>query len=132
MSVRRGDTLYSVKKLWKVTQHNEVMLFNIRDFKHMLEMNVWNDGTPVDVMRRKVPDTEHHRERVEAADVDYPIIISRFVLPHARDHYMSIIFKGGKYDVLDGIHRVCKQLKSKRTFIFVVVATQEQIEAAAQ
>jgi len=130
MSICRGERTYSVVKLWKETQYNELLLFNVADFMPIFNLPIWREGTPHQVMRGTVPDMEKHRERVEAADVDFPIVISRFVLKAVHDHYMQIYFKGGRYDVLDGVHRLYKQLRDKKPFIYVVMATREQIEAA--
>lgn len=130
MSICRGERTYSVVKLWKETQHNELLLFNIEDFTPVFNLSIWKEGTPHQVMRGVVSDVEHHRERVEAANVDFPIVISRFVLKDIHPHYMQIYFKGGRYDVLDGVHRLYKQLRDRKPFIYAVMATREQIEAA--
>lgn len=95
----------------------------------MLDLPVWREGTPRQVMNGVVADVENHRDRVEFADTTLPIIVSRFVLDDVDDYYLSISMKSGKYDVLDGVHRLCKQVMNQSPFIFVTVATREQIEA---
>lgn len=130
MSFCRGDQRYSTVKLWQETQFNQVTMLNIRDLAYVFDFPVWREGTPKQVMRGAVPDMESHRDRVAAADVSFPIIISHFVLDSVNEHYTRIYLKNGKYDILDGVHRLCKQVKNKSPFIFVTLATKQQIEAA--
>jgi hypothetical protein len=107
-----------------------LMLLNVKDLAYILDMPIWADGTPNEVMQGKKEDRELHRQRVAEADINIPIIISRFVLEGVWEYYWRIKVKGGRYDVLDGIHRLYKQVDMGRQFILVVVATKEEIESA--
>ncbi len=130
MSFGRGRCIYETSKLWDATRMSPLMLLNVKDLAYILDMPIWADGTPNEVMQGKKEDRELHRQRVAEADINIPIIISRFVLEGVWEYYWRIKVKGGRYDVLDGIHRLYKQVDMGRQFILVVVATKEEIESA--
>jgi len=126
----RDDYRFSVQKLWNAVRDNEVLEIPIEQLVHMLDVWIWAEGTPNQVMRGEVPDEENHLERVEKADLSMPIIISKLCLDNGEDVYDDILKHGGKYDVLDGIHRLVKYTKLGRSHVKVVVATKSQIMAS--
>lgn len=130
MSFGRGHCIFDTSKLWDATRTSPIMLLNVKDLMYILDMPIWTEGTPNEVMRGEKEDREFHKQRVVDANIDVPIIISRFVLDGVWEYYWRIKVKGGRYDVLDGIHRLYKQVEMGRQFILVVLATKEEIESA--
>ncbi|MFY7870574.1 MAG: hypothetical protein ACOVQN_13795 [Exiguobacterium sp.] len=126
----RGDQRFSVGKLWAAVRDNNLKVIPILNLIHMLDVWIWMEGTPNQVLNGVVPDKERHRERIESANIDAPIIISELVLAHTDGFYDEIRELGGSYDVLDGMHRLCKQVQMGVTHITVIVASKAQIEAS--
>lgn len=126
----RGDQRFSVGKLWAAVRDNDLKVIPISELTHMLDVWIWMEGTPHQVMNGEVADQERHRERIEAANVDAPIIISELVLDYTDGLYDEIRQLGGNYDILDGMHRLYKQVEMNLTHIKVIVASKEQIKAS--
>jgi hypothetical protein len=57
-----------------------------------------------------------HRERIESADLEYPILVGRF---------------GGRHVILDGFHRLLKAIKNGATFMECKNVPQSHIRVAA-
>lgn len=127
---QRGDRIFSAKRLWSLVKGNEVRTLSVDALTPILDVWIWNNGTPNEILSGKVPDEERHHERVESANIHYPIIVSKFVLDDSDDFYDEIRDHGGQYDILDGIHRLVKHVKLNRSEIKVIFATKDQIEAS--
>ncbi len=126
----RGERHFSVGKLWIAVHENDIVSIPIEHLAPMLDVWIWFEGTPNEVMSGSVADKEHHHERVARADATAPIIVSELVLDDGGDLYAEIRERGGKYDVLDGIHRLYKQVQAGNTHVRAVVATKAQIDAS--
>lgn len=126
----RGNNTYSTKELFRLVQHNQVYRLPIGQLSPILDVWIWAEGTPKEIMSGKIFDASGHRERVERKDVKAPIIISKFVLADSSDFYDEIRDQNGHYDVLFGVHALCKHVAMGAKEVSVVIASREQIEKA--
>ena len=126
----RGDQRFSVGKLWASVRNNDIAVIPVDQLTHMLNVWIWMEGTPNKVMSGVVKDEEEHHTRVQRANIDAPIIISELVLDDGGDVYTEIHEQGGRYDILDGIHRLVRHVQLGRSHAKVIFATKAQILAS--
>jgi hypothetical protein len=109
---------FLVEELWKISDRNPTYFLNIDQLIHMLNVEIWMEGTPMDVLNGKVTDLEKHKERILNADIELPIIIT---------FEPSSFLPQGKCDILDGIHRLVKCYLLKITKVPVKILLKEEI-----
>ncbi len=125
MTFRRDHGLYDTKKLWILSKNNKIVQYPTSKLEHFLDLWLWFTGTPNQVLSGEKEDDERHFERIEQADLSYPILLSKIYQPNAS------IEIPGKVDLVDGLHRLAKAIKiEKRETIPVVFVTREQLDLA--
>lgn len=80
-----GKNVYDVNALWKLSERLPATLVPIDDFLANLYTECWEDLCPIDA--EQDPD---HWERVEKADLAFPILIDE------------------NQEIMDGMHRLVK------------------------
>lgn len=80
-----GTGTYDVESLWKLAQKIPATLMPVDEFLDDLYADCWDDVLPIDAA-----DDEDHEQRVQEADLFFPILVK----PNG--------------DVMDGMHRLVK------------------------
>lgn len=97
-----GNT-YRADKLWQHSEHYPIEELPIEILDPILDTWLWYEGTPNEVFRDKTkPDIERHHERIADCDTRFPVIITDYI---PSGDGIEIL---GEYDVLDGLHRLCR------------------------
>ena len=134
---------YDVYKLMDVVQYHPTRFLELNQFELALSYECW-DGvdengdqfvfSPNDLLGYKVYDQDHW-ERVVNADMYYPIIAldqytgpSFLTEPRTIDDLLAKV--EGRYDVLDGMHRLSKAKMMGMSHIPVKVVTWDEIQIA--
>lgn len=122
----RSYGLFSAKLLWEITDNDPVVEMDINELTPCLDDWLWETGSPNQVWRGEVEDTEHHVDRIKVADTSYPILISENFDPNDDDIYIH-----GKYDCLDGLHRLCRlHFIEHRPTVTVRMVSWDQLQRA--
>lgn len=101
MTCSRPFGIINITKLWKHIETLPTFEFQITDLDYMLDVGVWETGTPNEIYIYKTKeDTEHHHDRILHCDTAYPIVIT--------EHKYENDEIPGRWDILDGLHRLCK------------------------
>lgn len=96
--------VYRAEKLWACSEDLPTESIRVELLKPVLDAWLWYEGTPNEVFLHKSrPDYENHHERIMTCDTSFPIIICDVF---SDDEISGSI--QGQYDVLDGLHRLCK------------------------
>lgn len=116
----RGDIIYDVKKLWKLTKGIKPQLILVSQLEWVLNEKLWSnregldkdDPTPErDISAMQVLNnpnlSKFHVEAIRNADLSYAILL--------------IKLKNHKLDVIDGIHRLAKVYIQGGTFIYAKI-----------
>jgi hypothetical protein len=103
-------------KLWELSGPTEVM--SLAEFHWLLTLPFWEkEGTddwnltPHEVLEHPEREPTHNR-RIQEADLAFPICIFR---------------QGGRWRIIDGLHRLCKAHREGRTDILVKIVTEKDI-----
>lgn len=112
---------FSVEKLWKISDSEPTQFIDINDLLHMLDVEVWMEGTPMDVLHCIVEDKDDHLIRILTVDINIPLIVT--LEP-------SEFVPKGKYDILDGMHRLVKCHLLKISKVPVKALSKDQILTA--
>lgn len=105
---------YFVRDMVKVCQEKEVWSLPLTKVIHNLAYQAWSDNdnrgvTPWMVLKDREDNFLRHKRRIEDADLSYAIIITE------------------DYDIMDGMHRLCKAYREDRRFINCVVITEKEL-----
>ena len=92
---------WDVLRLIELTQKNQVVQVPLSEIRELKETYWFGLGAPP-----VTEDIAQHAKQIYEADLSYPIILC----PEGR--------------VMDGMHRVCKALLEKRTYILAVKLTE--------
>lgn len=111
---------YDVGLLWKITANNPPVRVDISHFEKVIKQCPWRSkdgsrvgpGTLLEAGSDKISGCTEHYERVENANMNYPIIVE-------LDHH-----------IVDGYHRITGALLSGKTEVEVKFVTPEQIHRA--
>ena len=108
----RGNNVYSVRKLWRITKNCTPVTVKITDLENNLNEKNWEvDGIAVTPASILLSRTSHHIADIENADLSYPIIV-----------YNN--------DVIDGLHRLCKAKLAGATTISAVIIDKKMLMRA--
>lgn len=113
-----GSGRYDVEKLWVLSKDLKITNVKTSLLRHNLEETDWqvdditdNRILSVNDILRNLPLYPHHQERVEQANLQYPILISP------------------RMEIYDGMHRLCKCILEKKRFIRCKVIPYAMLEA---
>ncbi len=108
----------NIEKLWVSTRENEKHILHVNKLLHLLDEEVWDTGTPNQILNGEREDNENHVQRVRDANTDYPLLC---------------LDEHGVYDIIDGFHRLAKILYILREpDVTVVFISPEQYKDALE
>lgn len=116
----RNYGMFDVELLYTLTKDLTIYDIKLSDLKHMLDHKMWDgidesDGNyyifSSDDLIRGIITNKEHFERIMDANLKYPIILTipEDIPVHENDEFISYVTRiKGKYDVVDGMHRLSK------------------------
>lgn len=103
---------FPIARLWAIAHHVPVELVPIQHFVRIFTEHYWENGvTPMSVMQSGIP--ADHARRISCADLSYPLIVAP------------------NFDVLDGIHRLCRAWTTGVQLVPVQVVSIGRMQAHA-
>jgi hypothetical protein len=105
---------YLVRDMVKVCQDKEVRSVPLTKVIHNLSYQCWSDKDNLGIMPWMVltdrgVNFARHERRIQEAELSYAIIITE------------------DYDIMDGMHRLCKAYRENRRFINCVIITEKEL-----
>jgi len=111
---------YDTKLLWEITSGNTRGYVHVSDLKHFMDVEIWSEGTPNEVLDGKVADTSRHLQRVQDADLSMPLLLG----PEYGPAHVDM----GRIDLYDGLHRLAKALRiSYQSWLPFVWVSRDQL-----
>lgn len=110
---------YNVYKLWQVTDHLDIQMVRTAKLRRNLQQTQWpvHNNTRIEALTvgeiyKNLDKHPEHEQKIQHADLSYPILVSP------------------KYEIYDGMHRLCKCLLEKRPTIRCRIVSQEILKLA--
>lgn len=117
--VIRDGKVYSVRELWKLIKKAPTVQLRSLDLEWNLYEMLWDDENgkairPMDVVNN--PNVSPmHVSAIRKANLKYPIIVRKV---------------GSRYDILDGLHRLCRAIAEGKSNLKAKVVTEDMLEKA--
>lgn len=125
MKFTRDHGVYDTEKLWEITKNNKLGYVSTNKLKYFLNVWLWHEGTPNEVLSGKKPDIENHFERVKNADTSKPLLLGPIYPPNDNIHIP------GDIDLYDGLHRLAKALTiTHEEYLPYSWVTKDQLDQA--
>lgn len=144
-TVHRAHGVYNVHWLWKLIEDETLVPTSYMDFDKLneaLESEMWtksSDGTafrPSELVGTRTVIDDSHWERVFKADLSFPVIVfDQNTAPEEeinghKDPYKWAGRILGRYDCVDGLHRLSKLFLMHRNRVKVKIITWDILQKA--
>lgn len=104
---------YWVRDMVALCQHKAVQQVPLGTLQHNMGYCCWSSGEPHRIMRDQDPERyTRHKQRIANADLAYPLIVT-----------------SDNYDVLDGMHRLCRAIQLNWREVPCVLMTRAEMRS---
>lgn len=126
----RNYGIYDVDKIHKIAKKIDSLYLSTKLLKPIMNSKLWDSNcknclpfSPNDILSEKIKNISHLKQ-IKNADNTYPIIILNMAEILTKDKKTLSVWGDikiyGKYDVLDGLHRLASQIDEKYIEIIIV------------